>query len=213
MRIRIPVSLAVVLFAFSLSAQSNQLGVFFTSTSFETTSTNDPDIGKIKLVFDGKTGYGISLDRFTSPDTALHISVQRLRANARFELPDVGTSIGGAGTMDLTEYTAALHWYFLSQRNMVRPYVGAGIARMQGGKLRIGGDFTTSGAEETLSLDSKTTWTADAGLDIHVGAKGAVTLSAQYTPYKTHFGAASDDPVQFLKLNPITFAGGFRWRF
>jgi outer membrane protein W len=212
MRIRIPVSLAALLFAFSLSAQSNEVGVFFNAPSFSSTSTTDPDIGRIKLPFDGKTGYGISLDHFTSPDTALHISAQKLRADSRLEFPDQGVSFD-AGTLDLTEYTAALHWYFLS-RNMVRPYAGAGIARIQSVKLHIPAELSESGtAAETVSLDSKTTWTADAGIDIHIGANAAITLSAQYTPYKTHFGAAPDDPVQYVKLNPVVFAGGLRWRF
>ena len=209
---RTTVLLAALLFALSLSAQSNELGVFVTKPSFKTTSTTDPDIGQIKLAFDGKTGFGISLDHFTSPDSAVHISAQRLSANSRIDAPAQGLSVG-AGTMDLTELTAALHWYFLSSRNMVRPYVGAGVARIQSGKLRIPAELTVSGAEETTSLDSKTTWTADAGVDIHIGTNGAITVSAQYTPYKTHFGAAPDDPVQFLKLNPMTLAGGFRWRF
>lgn len=211
MRIRITVSLSILFFAFSLSAQSNEVGVFFNAPSFKSTSTTDPDIGQIKLVFDGKTGYGVSLDHFTSPDTALHVSAQRLSASSRLEVPTQGFSVG-AGTMDLNEFTAALHWYFLS-RNMVRPYVGTGVARIQGGKLHIPAELTVSGDEETVSLDSKTTWTADAGIDIHIGANGTVTVSAQYTPYKTHFGAAPDDPVQFMKLNPTTFSGGFRWRF
>ena len=213
MRTRILVSLAVVLFAFSLSAQSNEVGAFFNAPSFKTTTVTDPDIGRVKLVFDGKTGYGVSFDHFTSPDTAVHLSWQKLRARSRIELADQGGASIDAGTMDLNEYTAALHWYFLSERNMVRPYFGAGIARIQGGKLRIPGELTDSGADETVSLDSKTTWTADAGLDVRIGGNGAITANVQYTPYKTHFGAAPGDPVQFMKVNPTTFAAGFRWRF
>lgn len=213
MRTRILVSLAVLLFAFSLSAQSNEVGAFFNSPSFETTSITDPDIGRVKLVFDGKTGYGISFDHFMSPDTAVHLSWQKLRADSKIDFADQGVSID-AGTMDLNEYTAALHWYFLSPRNMVRPFVGAGVARIQGAKLHIPAQLTDSGtAPETVSLDSKTTWTADAGLDVRVGANGTITAGVQYTPYKTHFGAAPDDPVQFMKLNPTTFSAGFRWRF
>lgn len=213
MRTRMLLSLAVLLFAFSLSAQSNQVGVFLNSPSFETTTLNDPDVGRIKLPFDGKTGYGVSFDHFTSPDTAVHLSWQRLRADSRIEFTDQSFNVD-AGTMDLNEYTAALHWYFLSDRNMVRPYVGAGIARIQGAKLHIPAELTDSGtSDETVSLDSKTTWTADAGLDVRIGANGAITASVQYTPYKTHFGAAPDDPVQYMKLNPTTFAAGFRWRF
>ena len=213
MRIRILVSLAVLLPAVSLSAQTNQVGAFFNAPSFQSTSETDPTIGRVKLVFDGRTGYGVSFDHFISPDTAVHLSWQKLRAGSRLEFSDQGDVSIGAGTMDLNEYTAALHWYFLSQRNIVRPFVGAGIARVQGGKLRIPGELTASGADETVSLDSKTTWTADAGLDIRIGTNGAITANMQYTPYKTHFGAAPDDPLQFMKLNPTTFSAGFRWSF
>jgi outer membrane protein W len=202
-----------VLSAFSLSAQSNQVGAFFNRPSFETTTVTDPDAGRVKLVFDGKTGYGLSFDHFTSPDTAVHLSWQRLRADSRIEFPDQKFNVD-SGTMDLNEYTAALHWYFLSDRNMVRPYFGAGVARIQGAKLHIPADLTDSGSsDETFSLDSKTTWTADAGIDIRIGGNGAITVNAQYTPYKTHFGAAPDDPVQYMKLNPTTLSAGFRWRF
>lgn len=214
MRTRILVSLAVLLFAVSLSAQSNQVGAFFNAPSFQSTSETDPDIGRVKLVFDGKTGYGVSFDHFMSPDTAVHLSWQKLRSKSRIEFPDQGGVSIDAGTMDLNEYTAALHWYFLSPQNMVRPYVGAGIARIQGAKLHIPAELTDSGtSDETVSLDSKTTWTADAGFDVRIGANGAITANVQYTPYKTHFGAAPGDPVQFMKLNPTTFAAGFRWRF
>jgi len=214
MRTRILVSLAVLLFAFSLSAQSNHVGVFFNAPSFQTTSETDPDIGRVKLVFDGKTGYGASFDHFMSSDTAIHLSWQRLRADSRIEFADQGGVSIDAGTMDLNEYSATLHWYFLSDRNLVRPFAGAGVARIQGAKLHIPAELTDSGtAGETVSLDSKTTWTADAGFDVRIGANGAITVAAQYTPYKTHFGAAPDDPVQFLKLNPTTVSAGFRWRF
>ncbi len=212
MRTRIFVSLVVLLSAISLSAQSNQVGVFFTAPSFKTTSTTD-SIGTVKFVFDRRTGYGVSLDHFLSPDTAFHLSWQKLRANVRLEFPDQGGTSIDSGTMDLNEYTAALHWYFLSQRDVVRPFFGAGIARVQGGKLNAAAVVTSSTTPDSVSLDSKTTWTADAGFDIRIGASGAVTGGVQYTPYKTHFGAAPGTPVQFLKLNPTTFTAGLRWQF
>ncbi|HEX3581614.1 MAG TPA: OmpW family outer membrane protein [Thermoanaerobaculia bacterium] len=211
MRIRILVSLAVLLFTFSLSAQSNHISVFISDTSFKTTTQTDPDIGRVKLSFHSKSGYGIGFDHFVSPNLSFHASAERMHADTRVDLSD--QAIGGnVGTLDLNEYDAALHWYFLSH-GRVRPFAGAGLARIQGGKIHTPGEFTESGLEETTSLDSKTTWLVDAGLDIGVGANGAVVLSAKYRPYKTRFGAAPGDPVQFLHLDPVTYAAGFRWRF
>jgi outer membrane protein W len=205
------VLVSTLLFAFSLSAQTNHVTLFVNSSALSSTSTKDPDVGTVKLTFDSHTGYGVAFDHFLSPDLAFHASAEKLRAGSRIEFPDQGVSIS-AGSLDLNEYTAGFHWYFLS-RSAVRPYAGAGVARIQGGKLHIPADFTVSGADETISLDSKTTWTADAGIDIQAGANGAVVLNVRYTPYKTHFGAAPDDPLQFMKLNPVTFGAGFRWKF
>jgi outer membrane protein W len=206
------VFVCTLLLAVSLSAQSNHVTLLVNSTAFSSTSTSDPDIGAVKLTFDSHTGYGVAFDHFLSPDLAFRASAERLRAASRLEFPDQGGVSVSAGSLDLTEYTAGFHWYFLS-RSVVRPYAGAGVARIQGGKLHIPGDFTDSGLEETISLDSKTTWNADAGIDIATGANGAVVLNVRYTPYKTHFGAAPDDPLQFMKLNPVTFGAGFRWKF
>jgi outer membrane protein W len=206
------VFVSTLLFAVSLSAQSNHVTLFANSAALSSTSTTDPDVGRIKLAFGSHTGYGVAFDHFLSPELAFHASAEKLRAASRLEFPDQGGVSVNAGSLDLTEYTAGFHWYFLT-RSIVRPYAGAGVARIQGGKLHIPADFTSSGLEETISLDSKTTWNADAGIDISAGANGAVVLNVRYTPYKTHFGAAPDDPLQFMKLNPVTFGAGFRWKF
>lgn len=212
MRTRILVSLAVALFACSLSAQTNHISVFISDTSFKTTTqTADPATGRAKLSFHSKTGYGIGFDHFLSPNLAFHASAERMHADTRVDLLDQGIG-ANVGTIDLNEYDAALHWYFLSH-SAVRPFAGAGIARIQNAKIHTPGEFTDSGLDETTSFDSKTTWLVDAGVDITVGANGAIVLSAKYRPYKTGYGAAPEDPVQFLHLDPVTFAAGFRWRF
>jgi outer membrane protein W len=75
-------------------------------------------------------------------------------------------------------------------------------------------DLTDSGtAPETISLDDKMTWVADAGVDVSISPKASITLTAKYSPYKTSVGADPVDPVQKLKLDPLTFAAGLRWRF
>jgi len=209
MRIRIFVSLAALLFAFSLAAQTNHVTFLVNSPTFESTTETDPAIGTIKLNFNSRVGYGVAFDHFVSPNLSVQLLAQRLRASSQLDFE--GTSVN-AGSLDLNQYDAALHWYFLSQ-GIVRPYAGGGVARIQGGKLRIPAEVSTSGATETISLDGKTTWVADAGIDIRAGGNGAIVLSAKYVPYKTHFGAAPGDPVQEIKLNPVTFAAGFRWRF
>jgi outer membrane protein W len=216
MRIRILLSLLVMMYTASLFAQSNDITLFANHSSFHSTSETDPTTGFIaKLKFDSKVGYGISFDHFLSPDLSIQLLAQQLKADTKLELTGAGTSVSeDAGTLDLKQYDVALHWYFLPANSSFRPYVGGGVARIQGGKLHIPADLSGSGsAAETVSLDSKTSWVADAGIDVRIARQAAISVTAKYTPYKTSFGAAPGDPVQRLKLDPLTLAAGLRWRF
>lgn len=210
MRIRISVSLAILLFAFSVAAQTNHVTFLVNRPMIDSISETDPSIGTIKLTFNSKVRYGIAFDHFVSPNLSVQLLAQRLHADVTREASGLS---GPAGRLDLNQYDAALHWYFLSQ-GVVRPYAGGGIARIQGGKLRSPVEVLPAGATPlTISLDGKTSWVADAGIDIRAGAGAAIVLSAKYVRYKTHFNAAPTNPVQELKLNPVTLAAGFRWRF
>jgi len=204
MRIRIPVSFAVLLFAFSLCAQTNHVSVFLTDTRVDASTATFPD-GVHKLSFDSRTGYGVAFDHFLSPDLAFHTSAEKAHAHAWLEVFNPGVSLSNGGTLDLNEYTAALHYYFKSA-GAVRVFAGAGLARIQSG------DMHSAYAPLAVKLDPKTNWLIDGGVDISTGAEGAVVLSAKYMPYK-NYGAAPQNPLQVLKLNPVTLAAAFRWGF
>lgn len=213
MRIWLSLCLIAALFPVSLFAQSNEIAVFANHTSFQSTTDTDPTIPfTAKLKFDSKVGYGVSFDHFLSPNLSVQLLAQTLRGTGKIDI-DAGLKFTlDAGTLDVKEYDAALHWYFLPE-GAFRPYVGGGVARIQGGKLKIPADAANDIEAETISLDSKVTWVADAGIDFRVSPKAAVSLTAKYTPYSSGVGAAPDDPVQRLKLDPLTIAAGFRWRF
>jgi outer membrane protein W len=214
MRIWLPVCLIVALFPLSLFAQSNEIAVFANHTSFHSTTDTDPTIPlTAKLKFNSKVGYGVSFDHFLSPNLSVQLLAQTLHGNGKLSIRTGGTTFSiNAGTLDVNEYDAALHWYFLPV-GAFRPYVGGGVARIQGGKLKIPADLADDVEAQTISLDSKVTWVADAGIDFRVSPKAAVSLTAKYTPYSSGVGAAPDDAIQRLKLDPLTVAAGFRWRF
>lgn len=217
MRIRIAVLVTALLIPAALFAQTNEVAVSVNHTRFDSTSETDPTAGAtFKLKFESKAGYGISFNHFFSPNLSTELQAQTMRTNSKVDVS--GTGIPAvtvdAGTLDLHQYAAVLQWYFGTAATTLRPHVGLGLARIQGGKATTPAELTDSGtAPETISLDDKTTWTADAGVDIRVTGNAAISLTAQYTPYKTHFGADPADPVQQLKLNPLTLAAGLRWRF
>lgn len=213
MRSRILMLLVSLVLPVSLFAQSNAAAVFVNHGTFNSTSVTDPTDGvSLEIKFDSKVGYGASYDRFVSPNLSVQFLAQRLRADTNVVVSGGGTSITqNVGALDLNEYDAALHWHFGS--GSIKPYAGLGLAAIQGAKLRIPADATDSGTAETLKLDNKFTWVADAGVDFRVSPNASIIVTAKYTSYSSGVGTEPGDPLQRLKLDPLTFAAGLQWRF
>jgi outer membrane protein W len=216
MRIRVSLLLVSLLFPVILFAQSapNEWAIFFNRASFHSTSESDPDLGiTAKFKIDPKTGYGISFDHFIAPNMSVQLLAQSVRGNSKISVTDdtTGTTFTvPTGSIDMRQYDVALHYYFGSSP-AVRPYAGLGVLRTQGGKVTIPADLSDTGVEETISLDDKFSWVADAGVDFRITRNGSIALSAKYAPYKT---SVSDDPSDSkVKLDPLTIAAGLRWRF
>lgn len=214
MRTRALMLLVALVLPVSLFAQTNAVTIFANHGTFNSTSGTDATDGvSLEIKFDSKVGYGASYDRYFSPNLSAQFLAQRLRADTNVVLsggggPSINQNIG---SFDLTEYDAALHWHFGSGN--VKPYAGLGLAAIQGAKVHVPADATDSGNPETLSLDNKITWVADAGVDFRISPNAAISVSAKYTPYSSGIGAAAGDPIQRLKLDPLTFAAGVQWRF
>ena len=214
MRIRIPLLLVALVFPVVLFAQSpsNELGVFINRTSFHSTSETDPDLGiTAKFKIDSKTGYGLTFDHFFSPNLSLQLAAQSVRGDSKISISGGGPTFSvDTGSIDLTQYDAALHWYFGSSPT-IRPYAGLGLGRTHGGTVKVPAELTESGVEERFKLDDKFGWIADAGVDFRVTPKGSIAVSAKYVPYKTKVD--NDPSVERVKLDPLTISAGFRWRF
>ena len=213
MRPRILVILAALAFSVPLFAQSNAIAVFANRTTFDSTKASDPDV-TLEIKFDPKTGYGVSYDRFFSPSVSAQFLAQRVRGTTKLAVSAPGTSLSqSVGPLDLDEFDAALHWHFGSPSSAIRPYAGVGIASIQNAKVTIEPDFSESGTTETENLDNKVTWIADAGVDFRISPNAAIIVTAKYTHYSSSIVSTPDDPIQRLKINPLTFAAGVSWRF
>lgn len=216
MRIRVSLLLVSLLFPVVLFAQSkpNEWSVFVNRASFHSTTETDPIEGiTAKFEIDSKTGYGISFDHFIAPNMSVQLLAQSVRGNSKISVTDdtIGTTFTiPAGSVDMKQYDVALHYYFGASPT-IRPYAGLGVLRTQGGKVTIPAELTDTGVEEKISLDDKFSWVADAGVDFRVMQNGSIALSAKYAPYKTSVSNDPSDP--HLKLDPLTLAAGFRWRF
>ncbi len=214
MRIRIFVSLIALLLTATLYAQTNEIGIFVNQSALSSSSETDPAIpitGKVK--FDSKSGYGISFDRFINPGLAVQLSGQTVRAKARISASTAGVSLGeSAGTLDLKQYDAALHWYLAPNRSF-RPYVGTGIAWIGSGKLKTAAEPAAGIEAGSVGLRNKLTWLVDGGVDFSVSQRSAITLAAKYTHYTAKLETTPDDLFQSLKLDPLTLALGIRFKF
>jgi outer membrane protein W len=212
MRNRILMLLVALALPASLFAQSNAFAVFVNHGTFNSTSAADPSGITLEIKFDSKLGYGASFDHYLSPNLSAQFLAQRLRADAKVVVSGGGTSVSqNAGTLDLNEYDAALHWHFGTGK--IKPYAGLGVAAIHGAKIHVPADATDSGVAEDFSLDNKFTWVADAGIDFRVSPNASVIVTAKYTPYSSGVGADPGDPIQRLKLDPLTYAAGVQWRF
>jgi outer membrane protein W len=210
MRIRLLALSLLALAALPTFAQS-ELGVFVNSSSLRSTDLSDADF-RAKLKFDSKSGYGISYNHYISPSVSLEFSAQKVRGDANIEISDPVDVSLGLGSLDLNQYDAALQFHF-APRGFIDPYIGGGIARMQGGKLDLDADPSQGIPAERVDLEDKFTWLADAGIDLRVARSVAVNLSAKYTSYKSSLDADPADAVQELKIDPLTVSLGVRFRF
>jgi len=222
MRFRILVSFLLSLVSVPLFAQTNELGVFVNHPSFSETSRTihflfDDAILKV----DSKIGYGISFNHFLSPRLSLQASGQTVHGDAKLVLVGGVHFTDPAGTLDLKQYDAVLLWNFVPE-GPVRPYVGAGVAWIGGGKLQIAADPANGVHAGAISLDNELTWVVNGGVDFRVSHNAAVTLAAKFTHYAprdatTPPRAATLDPSDVLfgplKLDPMTLNLGMRWRF
>jgi outer membrane protein W len=214
MRSTILVALVAALLPASLFAQSNEVTLFANRASLKTVSETNTEGEVARVNFSSRTGYGVSFNHFFSPSFSVEVAGQTLHARSRLSITDGPITFHqDAGSIDLKQYDVALHWILVSGGG-VRPWIGAGVGRIQSGKLNIPAALSDTGnGPETVRLENKTSWIADAGIDVRMTPHAGLSLSAKYMPYKTTFGAGPGDTIDRITLDPITYSVGVRWTF
>jgi outer membrane protein W len=212
-----------LLLSVPLLAQTNEIGAFVNHPSFSSTAeTVLPLFETAALTVDSKVGYGLSFTHAISGSLALQLSAQTVRGDAKLDVAGGVQFTDRLGTLDLKQYDAALHWYFVRQDLPVRPYVGAGVAWIQGGKLKIPADPAHGIVADSVSLDNKVAGLVDAGVDFRVSHDAKITLAVKYTQYRPRDATTpprartlSPSDVLFgpLKLDTMTVSAGVRWAF
>jgi outer membrane protein W len=213
MRIRIVPSFAMLLtclLTLPLFAQ-NELGIFANHATFRDSTAGPIAIERPK--FDSRVGYGISLNRFLSPDMSIQLSGQTLRADVTEPDPIAGaTQPELRATFEVRQYAAMLQ-YHLNPRGTIVPYIGGGLAWMSGGKLNVAPGAGGGVPAGPFHMKDKTTWIADAGIDFRLSRSVALILAGTYSPYAPKFDGSNIGTFQNLKLDPVTVSAGLRLRY
>ena len=197
MRIHHVIGLALALSALPLVAQTNDVGVWYSTAKIKDSNG---------LSFDKARGFGASFNHFWTGSLSTEFSVDSLRANAGIDI--AGTRALDAGRLKLMPYTANLQWHF-ARGSMFAPYIGAGVAYVSAKDLSSA-DLDTAGIGR-VKIDHKASWDANAGLNIGLGKMFAVAIDGKYIKYEPDSTAAGT--TEKLKLDPVVISAGIKLRW
>ncbi len=184
-----------------LLAQSNDIGVWYSSVRLSTTSTTDSDVK-----FSSGHGYGASYNHFWFGHFSTEFTYADLRNNGRIRV--VGENVLDLGRLTTKVATGIALWHF-SRSGFVDPYIGAGAAYVKAGDLNSS-DLALSSAG-SVSIEKKWGWAANAGVNVNFSHNIGLAIDGKYVPYKPNSTSAGSS-LQ-LKLNPMILSAGVKFRF
>ncbi|HYC93694.1 MAG TPA: OmpW family outer membrane protein [Thermoanaerobaculia bacterium] len=174
----------------------------------ELTSSSVVDEGDvIEFDFDEEVGYGLSFNHFWTNAFSTELALQKYSADMT-----IGSNLGPAfiaGELRVTTVTAMAQWHF-NRDGRFSPYVGGGIARV-GGDFEFASGLLEPGDEESVEMESETTWTAAVGANVRLTEHLALTGEMKGIPWDAREeGGLPEDEIA---VDPVTFAVGVRFRF
>lgn len=201
MRIQYGLLIVAVLVALPLAAQSNDVGVWYSTAKLGKTSGTGSTIK-----FDNAKGFGVSYNHFWGASLSTEFTASQMKANG-------GIDVGGVRALNFDKtkimpVTADLQWHFL-RGTMFSPYVGAGLAYVKMDDL-TGSDLDLAGIG-AVKVDKKFTWNAGAGVNIGIGRMFAIALDGKYIKYEPT--ASNVAGSSKLKLNPTQYSAGLKLRW
>lgn len=196
------IALSLFLLPLSASAQSNELGLFISTSQFENSELSD-GIDTVDVEFDEDMGYGVSYNRFWTPSFSTEFAYQRLGADLTLSFEDITEQ---AGDLDLDILTATGQFHF-AKGSMFSPYIGGGAAYVSGEA-----GFIDEDEIESADLESEINWLANAGLNIGLTPGFAIFVDGKYVMYEAR---GEDDPSDegALDINPLIVSAGVKLRF
>ncbi len=201
MRIHHVILVAALFVSLPLAAQSNDVGIWYSSAKLGTTNTAGSS-----AAFDNARGYGISYNRFWTGSLSTEFTADWLKAKG-------GIDVAGARALNFDKtkimpVTADVQWHFL-RGTMFSPYIGAGVAYVKMDDI-TGSDLDVAGFGP-IKVDHKFTWNGNVGLNVGLGRMFAIGLDYKYIKFEPT--ATSALGSEKLKLDPKQFSAGLKLRF
>ena len=203
MRARPALAVLILLCALPLSAQSNEVGLWYGFSQVGDTDDEDSTVA-----FDDGDGLGVSFNHFWTSHLSTEVSAMQLSHDGSLEL--AGTSALETGSLDLTALSATVQWHFAPRAAFLSPYVGAGVSYVTADDI-TSADLQLIGIER-VEIDNSIAVTGQAGLDIAFSRRFAVGVDAKYIRYRPDSAAPVGDALQ-LDLDPLVFSAGLKLRW
>jgi outer membrane protein W len=194
------VAILLSLAALPLFAQSNEVAGYVSTVRVGSYS------GTTDVHFDDGHGYGASVSHVFGDHLGIEVGANWIRNDAAIR--SAGTTVIGLGRLETSIYSGIVQWRFGTRNAFVDPYVGAGVAFVSAKDLSSE-DLTTAGIGN-ISLDNKTTYVAQAGVNLNFSHSLAIVVDGKYVKYEPD---TSTTPSLKLNLNPVIVSAGLRFRF
>lgn len=182
-------------------AQSNELGIFISTSQFDDGEIQDAD-DILDVEFDEDMGYGVSFNRFWTDSFSTEFAYQKLGADLTVSFEDIAETAGELN-LDILSATAQIHF---ARGSIISPYIGGGAAYISGEAGSIDVDEI-----EDADLENEFEWLANAGVNFNIGRSFGVFIDGKYILYEAR--AEGDDDDEAVDINPLVIAGGIKFRF
>ena len=193
--------LSLLLLPLAAAAQSNELGVFISTSQFDDSELTD-GIDTIDVEFDEDMGYGVLYNRFWFGGFSTEFAYQQLGADLTASFEDI-TADAGDLDLDILSGTAQFHF---ARGGLLSPYIGGGVAYISGEAGAIDEEEI-----ESVDLENELEFLANAGLNLNLGTSFGLFLDGKYILYEAR--GEGDDEDDALDINPLIISGGVKFRF
>jgi opacity protein-like surface antigen len=199
---RIVIALSLLLLPLTAMAQSNELGVFISTSQFDDSDFDDTDLEDLDVEFDEDMGYGVLYNRYWFGGFSTEFAYQKLGADLTVSFQDLRED---AGELDLDILSATGQFHF-ARGSLLSPYVGGGVAYVSGEAGAIDEDEL-----EEADLENEVDFLVNAGLNLNIGRSFGLFLDGKYVMYEARGEGDSDDDA--IGINPLIISGGVKFRF